>query len=277
MLNSANCIRMKNKPFPVSVIITTYNRPDALEIVLQNFLQQSILPSEIIIADDGSDAETKKMIVKQKALFGIPVLHCWQEDKGFRLSAVRNKAIAMSKVDYIIMIDGDMLPHRHFIRDHIHIAKKGQFVQGRRVLLSETLTSQLLSQQKNSLTPFSKGIKNRLNACSFRLLSPVVSSLLSEQKHTSVRGCNMAFWKKDVIAVNGFNEAFTSWGREDSEFVVRMFNNGIKRKDLRLGGVAYHLHHPENNKKMLKNNDFILSQTIEKQSKKCELGINQYL
>jgi len=265
---------MKNKSLSVSIIVTTYNRPDALKIVLQSLVRQSIQPSEVIIADDGSTIETKKMIEQMKSLFAIPIEHCWQEDAGFRLSAIRNKAIAMSKSDYIIMIDGDMLLHRHFVRDHIRTAQKGQFVQGRRVLLSETLTLQVLLQQKICLTPFSKGIKNRLNACCCHLLSPIASLLLSEQKHTSVRGCNMAFWKTDIIAVNGFNEAFTGWGREDSEFVVRMFNNKIKRKDLRLGGVAYHLFHPENNKKMLECNEQLLEQTIKQQSKFCASGIN---
>ena len=268
---------MKNKQFAVSVIITTYNRPDALKMVLKSLLKQSVQPAEIIIADDGSGTETQTLIETQKALFAIPLLHCWQEDNGFRAAAIRNKSIATSKSDYIIIIDGDVLLHRHFVRDHLHIAKKGQFVQGRRVLLSEALTLQIFSQQKITLTPFSKGIKNRLNACSFRLLSPVVSSLLSEQKYTTIRSCNMAFWKKDVMAINGFNEAFTGWGREDSEFAVRMFNNGIKRKDLRLGGVVYHLHHPQNSRDRLEANELTLSKTIENQSKFCELGINQYL
>ncbi len=87
----------------------------------------------------------------------------------------------------------------------------------------------------------------------------------------------MAFWKSDVIAVNGFNEAFEGWGREDSEFVVRLFNNGIRRKDLRLGGIAYHLYHRENTKKMLEQNEQILQDTINRQLKRCSLGIDQYL
>ena len=266
-----------NKPLSVSIVITTYNRPDALDIVLQSLLRQSVQPAEIIIADDGSKAETKKMAEKYIPLFSVPVLHCWQEDNGFRLSTIRNKAIVMSKSEYIIMIDGDMLLHRHFIRDHIRVAKVGQFVQGRRVLTKEKLTVLLLAEKGKRLTPFVKGIKNRLNACCFPLFSPIISLLFTKQEHTSVRGCNMAFWKKDVIAVNGFNEAFTGWGREDSEFVVRLFNNKIKRKDLRLGGVAYHLCHPENNRKKLENNEQLLAQTIAQQSKYCALGINQYL
>lgn len=267
---------MKNN-FSVSVIITTYNRPDALRIVLFSLLKQSSLPLEIIVADDGSAPETKMLIDELQALFSIPVFHCWQEDRGFRLSTIRNKAIAMSSGNYIVMIDGDMLLHRHFIRDHIRIAAKENFVQGRRVLLSEQLTEQILSLQKTSIHPLTKGITNRINAYCCQLLSPSVSLFFSKHDYTSVRGCNMGFWKSDVLAVNGFNEAFTEWGREDSEFVVRMMNNGIKRKDLRLGGVAYHLWHQENNRTKLSRNDQILKQTIDQKLKSCPNGINKYL
>lgn len=87
----------------------------------------------------------------------------------------------------------------------------------------------------------------------------------------------MAFWRADVIKVNGFNEAFVGWGREDSEFVVRLLNNNIQRRDLRLGGIAYHLYHAENAKKNLSQNDEILNEAVENKVKVCELGINQYL
>jgi glycosyltransferase involved in cell wall biosynthesis len=267
---------MKNN-LSVSLIVTTYNRPDALRVVLFSLLKQSSLPLEIIVADDGSTPETGILTDSLKQLFSIPVYHCWQEDKGFRLSAIRNKAIAMSSGNYIVMIDGDMMLHRHFIRDHIRIATKGKFVQGRRVLVSEQLTDSLLSMRKTFLFPLSRGITNRMNACCCCLLSPMVSILLSKQEHTSVRGCNMGFWKKDMLNVNGFNEAFREWGREDSEFVVRMMNSGIKRKDLRLGGVAYHLWHQENDKSKLPSNDSILKHTIDRKLKYCSDGINKYL
>jgi predicted glycosyltransferase involved in capsule biosynthesis len=87
----------------------------------------------------------------------------------------------------------------------------------------------------------------------------------------------MAFWRSDVVAVNGFNEAFESWGREDSEFVVRLLNSGIRRKDLRLGGVAYHLYHDEASRTMLKQNDLLLHNTVTQNLKYCSLGIDQYL
>ncbi len=277
MPNYDNSIKMQKNKLTVSLVVTTYNRVDALSAVLHSILKQSTFPAEIIVADDGSTTSTKDLIEEMKVLFPVPVYHCWHEDKGFRLSTIRNKAIAVATSEYIVMIDGDVLLHRHFIRDHIRMAASGQFIQGRRALLSEELTNRFLSGQTKRITCWSKGVTNKLNACECNLLSPLISALFSKQKYTSIRGCNMAFWKSDVIAVNGFNEAFEGWGREDSEFVVRLFNNGIRRKDLRLGGIAYHLYHRENTKKMLEQNEQILQDTINRQLKRCSLGIDQYL
>ncbi|GHS97504.1 glycosyl transferase family 2 [Bacteroidia bacterium] len=266
---------MKKK---TSIIITTYNSPDALRIVLQSLLLQSVMPAEIIIADDGSTSETQDLVKEFVPLFPIPVRHCWQEDAGFRLSASRNKAIAMSTADYIIMVDGDMVLHKNFIRDHIRTAKTGKFVQGPRAKVSEQLTRQIFSLQRLPvLHCLSKGVKKRFNACRCRPLSILYSALFSKQTHALVRGCNMAFWRKDVIAINGFNEAFVGWGREDNEFAARMLNSGIKRNNLRLGGVAYHLHHKENSRPTLDVNDRLLEQTVSGHLAYCSLGINQYL
>ena len=268
---------MSNKRFSVSLIVTTYNWVEALGAVLRSVARQSVLPDEVIVADDGSTVSTKELIEKMSVDFPVPLHHCWQEDNGFRVSAIRNKAMAKAGSDYIVMADGDMVMHRHFIRDHVRSAVAGHFVQGRRTLLSKELTQHILSGKDAPITCFSKGITNRLNACSCKMLSPVVSAMFSKQKYMSIRACNMACWRTDVVAVNGFNEDFEGWGREDSEFAVRLLNSGIRRRDLRLGGVAYHLHHHEASKKMLEKNDLLLHDSITQNLKYCSLGINQYL
>jgi len=269
---------MKNNLFTVSLIVTTYNRVDALNVVLNSILRQSVFPDEVIVADDGSTDSTKELVEKMSIGFPVPLHHCWHEDKGFRLSAIRNKAMAKATSDYIIMVDGDIMLHRHFIRDHIRIAASGYFIPGRRTLLLKELTQHVLSGEKTRITCLSKGIQNRVNACCCKFLSPLVSFLFSKQQYIgSIRGCNMAFWRSDVVAVNGFNEAFEGWGREDSEFVARLFNNGIRRKDLRLGGVAYHLYHNEASKTMLEKNDLLLHDTVTQKLKRCSEGIDQYL
>lgn len=269
---------MKRENIPISLIITTYNNKNALELVLLSVIEQNKFPFEVIIADDGSKEDTAKLIESLQVNFPIDLHHCWQTDDGFRVSQIRNKAFAIAKGDYIIMIDGDVVLHPNFIRDHnLHIAKN-QFIQGSRVLLSKEPTDKALLTQRIKFSPFSKGIINRLNAISSKSLSGIISKLYStKQTHANVRSCNMSCWKEDLVKVNGFNEEFVGWGREDSEFAVRLLNNGIRRLNLKFGAVVYHLWHNENKKDdLLKNNDILLEKTISQKLKSCSVGLNQY-
>lgn len=270
---------MNKKNVAITLIVTTYNRKDALELVLLSVKHQSVLPHEVIVADDGSKQDTAELVERLSTTFPVPLVHCWHEDLGFRLSHIRNRAIAMSKGDYIIMVDGDVVLHRHFVRDHRDHLAPNRFIQGSRVLLSEELTSRSIETRRIRFSPFTRGTTNFLNAMSSRLLSPLASALYSrKQTHRAVRGCNMSYWKSDLIKVNGFSEEFVGWGREDSEFAVRMLNNGIQRYNLKFGGVVYHLWHKENKASdLLNQNDLTLARAIEEKRKFCSVGLNQYL
>ncbi len=258
----------------VSLIITTYNWVSALNAVLESILHQNELPDEVIIADDGSGEETVAFIAEKAKNFPVPLIHSWQEDVGFRLSMSRNKAIAKAKGDYIIMIDGDIVLSPDFIKSHKKAAKPGWFVQGGRVLLNQELSEKIC---RHFFLPsfFVKGMKNRKNSIS----SPLLASLFSYERNNdkATRGCNMAFWRQDVIEVNGFNQDFTGWGREDSEFVHRMLNLGKKRLYLKFAGVGFHLYHNENSRASLSENDNILGNTISNKLTRCNNGIEQYL
>lgn len=261
------------KPNSVSLIITTYNWPEALNLVLASVRGQSHPPNEVIIADDGSKKSTQDLIRYQQKTFPIPLIHSWQQDNGFRLARSRNKAIARSTSDYIIMIDGDMILHPHFVRDHCKAAKGGQFIQGRRTLLTKALSQIAFNTQLTHFSSFHRGIKNKINSLRIPWLSSPISHCFSKQSCHSVRGCNMSMWKDDLFLVNGFNEEFVGWGREDSEFVLRLLNNGIKRYDLRLAGVAYHLYHPEQARDQLKENDRLLDEAIASRPMRCKRGL----
>lgn len=268
---------MRNDSLTISLVVTTYNRPDALGLVLKSIINQSVMPVEVLVADDGSKNDTAELVAKYKEHFPVPLIHCWQEDNGFRLARSRNLAIAEAKGNYIVMVDGDMVLHRHFIRDHQRIAQPNQFIQGRRVILTEPETTSALQEKRITFNLFSSGVENKANALCCSWLSNAVSGLFSKKGHKSVRGCNMAFWRDDVIKVNGFNENFVGWGREDSEFVVRLLNTGIHRKDLRFGGVAYHLYHKENPRPDLLANDNLLEEAINQRVVYCDAGISQHL
>lgn len=260
----------------ISLIITTYNWKEALVLALNSALQQSQLPMEIVIADDGSRSDTAAVIDKIAAKAPVPVIHSWQEDKGFRLAASRNKAIAKTKGDYIILIDGDIILERHFIFDHARFALAGHFVQGTRVLLGEQLSSCVLQGKKSLSEPFCRrGVENRKNCLRSDLLCRLFS--YRERGMSGVRTCNFAFWRQDALAVNGFNEDFVGWGREDSEFTARLLNYGLVRRNIKFNALAYHLYHPHNDRSHLDENNQLLKKTITEKLVWCEKGVSRHL
>ncbi|NBI12426.1 glycosyltransferase [[Haemophilus] felis] len=272
-----------NQRLTTSLIITTYNRPDALEAVLHSVLYQTELPDEVIVADDGSTGETSAVIQRLQKDFPVPLIHSWQEDKGFMLAEARNRALAKVKKDYIVIVDGDMVLHPKFISDHKKAAKKGLFIQGSRVVLTEQKTQELLANGKTprALKWYEKGLETRfekrLSAIHFPLLTNFILNKEKQYKYQGIRGCNMAFFKEDAIAINGFNNDFVGWGREDSEFVARFFSHGGKRANIKFAAIAYHLWHNEAARDALPENDKLLKDAMEQKLTWCENGVDKFL
>lgn len=269
-------MKMKRE-LKVSLIISTYNWPEALELSLLGVAEQSVMPVEVIIADDGSKKETADLIDRMREKVPCPLVHVWHEDTGFRLAAIRNKAIARSTGDYIIQIDGDIIPEKHFIEDHIKLAEKSFFIAGSRANLTSQLTDELFKTKRINLTPFTKGVRNTFNA----LRIPVLTSYFIfryRRKHAYyARGCNLSFWKDDLIKVNGYNEDLEGWGKEDSELLVRLINIGVARKFIKFAGIVYHLYHTYSSREGLKKNVEIYEKAIKEKCTYCSNGLSNYL
>ncbi len=258
-----------------SLIICTYNWPEALKIVIQSALSQSVRPNEIIIADDGSDISTAMVVESFAKSSSVPVIHSWQQDIGCRIPHSRNRAIARSNYEYIIMIDGDTVLHSDFVKDHLRFAKKKVYIQGSRVLLQLNLTKDILRKNKfKKPLFFSNDSKNKINMLRIPFFSKIIS-YFKNQSINRIRGCNYSVFKEDILSVNGFNEKITTWGREDSEFVQRLINNGVKKQHIKFSGIQYHLFHKERSHNS--TNDEILNETIFKKSIWCNCGIDSYL
>jgi glycosyltransferase involved in cell wall biosynthesis len=261
-----------------SLIIATYNWPGALEICLNSVLQQTVMPAEVIIADDGSGNSTKLIVEKFKQLLPVPLVHVWHEDNGFKLAQIRNKAAAVAG-DYIIQVDGDLILHPHFVQDHIEAAQTGRYICGSRVMLNNRLTENIINGtvKDTSFGFFKKGISNRFNTVYLKKISHFINKTTSYNNLESIRGCNMSYWRKDFIAVNGYNEEFVGWGREDSDLVFRFDRYGLKRSFFKFQGIVYHLHHKENDRSNLLKNDSILLAAKKTPGYTCKKGISQYL
>lgn len=257
----------------VSLIISTYNWPRALHLCLESVMQQTVMPSEILVADDGSGPSTRAVIEHFASISPVPLRHIWHEDKGFRLAAIRNKAIAASRSEYIIQIDGDLILHRKFVQDHLAFARKGRFITGSRGVLTEELTHRLLDGESVTLTLLTKGVRNKNNA----LRLPLLAALYGAVGPTRfVKGCNMAFWRDDLIRVNGYDEGFTGWGREDTELAIRLNNIGIRQQSMKYQGIVFHLHHKQQDRDNLSANDAHYQQSVREHRTRCEKGVDQH-
>ncbi|HET8810359.1 MAG TPA: glycosyltransferase family 2 protein [Flavobacteriaceae bacterium] len=256
-------------------MISTYNWPKAMELVLLSALRQSSPPDEILVADDGSGPETKTLIENFQKTSNIQIRHFWQEDIGFRKAAILNKAIAVAEGEYIIQIDGDCILHRDFVKDHLACQQKNTFLYGSRVNIQKGFLPKLINKKKIDFKFWDKGIKKRTRT----LRIPILAALYKANKGLSkkIRGCNISYWRKDIIAVNGYNEAFVGWGREDSEIIVRMMNNGVLGKRLRYRGIVYHIWHQIKDKGNLKQNTHMEDIAKSTQTIWCKNGIDKYL
>jgi glycosyltransferase involved in cell wall biosynthesis len=268
---------MQNIKPGVSLNISTYNWPQALNLCLRSVKALKVLPDEVVIADDGSTDETRKLIEKFQQDFPVAIKHVWQPDEGFQLARIRNMGIAQSSHEYIIQIDGDLILHPMFVADHISFSQRGSFVGGSRVLLSKAISEKLIGTGNTNVSILNKGIRNRLNGLHFRPLTNYLSDRYKLNDIFYLRGCNMAFWRDDLVKVNAYNEELTGWGREDNEIAIRLVNSGIKKRTLKFGAITYHLYHPEDPKARLSRNEKLLKDAIETGKVYCEKGIDQYL
>lgn len=258
----------------ISVAVITYNWPEALALVLRALAAQSELPYEVIVTDDGSREDTRALVQRLARDYPTRLVHVWQPDEGARMSRARNRAIAAARGDYVIFLDGDMVVERHFVADHRAFAMPGCFVQGSRVLADAELTTRMLARGQTSVGFFERGIERRRNA----LRMPVISRIHARPgtKRRGIKSCNMAFWRDDLIRLNGFNEAMTGWGREDTELAVRAFNAGLLRRDVRFSALATHLYHATRKHVVGNPNDRIVEDSRARGLLRCEHGLDAH-
>lgn len=257
----------------VSVIVTTYNNPIALKKVLDGLVIQRKVPDEVIIADDGSVDDTAQPIKDFSADSPFPVVHVWHKDKGFRAAKIRNEAIKACSGDYIILLDGDCVVNRHFVKDHLLLKEMGFFVQGKRLLISKDASWEFCTDKANAWSGLlMMGIKGHIKNKHHLIRLPLPIAI-KNTKLKGIKSCNMGFFREDLLAVNGFNEDFIGWGREDSELAVRLFKYGLKRKEHPFMAICFHLWHPSYPMDTLAANDKILEETIKGAGYFCADGI----
>jgi len=240
---------------------------------LEGFSLQERFPDEVIVADDGSGPETAEAVSGFSGGAPFPLLHVRHEDMGFRAGKIRNEAIKKSSGDYIILLDGDCIPERHFVGDHLRLAEKGRFVQGKRVIVGRKASGAFSARDANSFSTLLRQALGFSISNSHHILRMPFFPARRNRRLKGIKSCNMGFFRDDIFAVNGFNEAFVGWGREDSELAVRLFRYGLMRKEHPFSAICFHLWHPARTKDSLPVNDALLEETLKGGGYFCKDGM----
>lgn len=264
----------------ISVIVTTYNREDALAAVLRSLARQTDRDFEVIVADDGSRPATGDLVDDWKAKVGHRVEHVWHEDKGFRAGEIRNRAVLASRGDYIVFLDGDCIVRPDFVAQHRKLAEQGAFVTGNRILLSPALTERVLREglepERWSFSQFLaerfRGGVNRLSALLHLPLGPLRRLRAKEWK--GARSCNLAIWRRDLDTVDGFDADYAGWGKEDSDLIVRLLHAGVMRKDGNFATGVVHLWHKEADRSALSENERKLAELLTGRDIRAKRGLS---
>lgn len=265
---------------PISVIVTTYNREDALDAVLRSLSQQADRDFEVVVADDGSRPGTAAIVDGWKARLGHRLDRVWHEDRGFRAAEIRNRAILAARGIYCIFLDGDCVARPDFVVAHRQLAEQGCFVTGNRVLLSRALTETVL---RNGLTPetwpWRRWLKERLCGGVNRLAALLRLPLgplrrLRRRAWRGARSCNLAIWRADLDRVDGFDGDYSGWGKEDSDIIVRLLRAGARRKDGVFATGVVHLWHAEAGRDRLVENERKLSDSLAGDRRRARRGLS---
>lgn len=240
---------------------------------------------EVIVADDGSGPDTSVVINQWRANFPCALLHVWHEDLGFRLAAIRNLSAIQARGDWFVFLDGDCIPFPDFVQQHSLLSEPGWFIAGNRVLLSESFTKELLNSNDPCAPihwPHFSWVLAKLRGQSNRALPWLRLGLGPFRRQRAnqwkiLKGCNIGVSKQDFMAVNGFDETYSGWGREDSDFAIRLIRHGSQLKDGRYAVPVLHLWHRENDRSQLNDNDERLSEVLNASRIRAIVGTDRHL
>lgn len=263
-----------------SLILATYEMPHHLRLVLAALEKQSFRDFEILLCDDGSGVETKKIIEDFKAKNLFPLDHLWQENKGFRKCRILNEAIRRSKGEILVFLDGDCVPHRDFMKDHWDLRENGRFLAGRRVELGQQISATLTPEVVGSgyfdypkpslILSGLKGESEHVNR-TIRFTNPIVRKILKMDRIDDLKGCNFSTFRSDMFAINGFDEAYEGYGREDTDVELRLQHLGLRIKSLKGLALQYHVWHERRG--FTPKNDSLLEEVKRTRKIRCKLGL----
>lgn len=257
-----------NVPPRATLILSAADNPFALHLVLEGLSRQTRMPAEILIADDGSDQQTAAVVENWSRRLSCRIERFWFAHEFYRRSIAMNAVVRASTGDYLIFLDGDCVPHRRFVADHLRHAERGSFVQGRRGGIRARYVKRLGRQKIRPLQMFLRG---QLYGLSRSVRRPWAR--VRVDAHCIIQGSNFAVWREDYFRVNGYDETIVGHHHADTEFAARLWNAGVKCKKVVGQAIAYHLDHPRVVRYLTATNERILERTRRDKRTRCDLGV----
>jgi glycosyltransferase involved in cell wall biosynthesis len=258
----------------ISLVISTFNQPDALAKTFAGVARQTQPPQEILIADDGSDDPTRQLVENFSKTSSTPVKHLWHPHDGFRKTIILNKTVAAADGNYLICTDADCVPHPKFVADHAALAERGCWVQGRRCFVREEFVPEFSAEK---FPAFGWMLAGKITGAAKGVRWPL-AIVRRDTRQRGIIGCNMAFWRDDLVAVNGYDEDYTGWGTgEDSDIGTRLYHLGRRRKFVYGRAITFHLNHPPAPRGHHAASLARLAETMASGKIRCEHGLNRHL
>jgi glycosyltransferase involved in cell wall biosynthesis len=257
----------------LSLVISTFNQVESLGKVFAGVRRQTRLPDEILISDDGSGEETRALIQNFAESITVPVKHVWQPHEGFRKTIILNQTLSTATGDYLVFTDGDCVPHPKYIADHAALAEKGFWVQGRRCFVIEKHVPEFSA----GLVPaFGWMFTGKITGAAKGVRWPW-AIIRRDTRQRGIIGCNMAFWREDLVAVNGYDEEYVGWGTgEDSDIGTRLYHLGRQRKFVYGRAITFHLNHSPAPRGHHTASLARLAETIQTRKIRCVRGLDQH-
>jgi len=259
----------------LAVVISTYNQPDFLRLTLEGYRHQTDTNFTIYIADDGSTPETAQTIRRIQADFPVAIKHLWQADDGFRKARIHNRVLSRIHEPHTLLTDGDCIPLPGLVAAHRRFAGDHYFISGSRVLLSRSYTERIcrLESFETARSTF-WWLKQRISGNINRFFPLLLPATLSQPSFEleGIRGCHLSCPTEALVRINGFDETFEGWGREDSDLTARLLHAGFKRRNLR-GLPVLHLWHRESSRQHLAENDDLLQACLNEQRIEAKIGL----
>ena len=258
----------------VTIIISVYKNIKALNIILESLRMQTCHDFDIVISEDGEDSSMRQFVEQYNWFCSYQ--HLTQEDIGWRKNRALNRAIVAATGDWLIFIDGDCVVHHRFVEMHLRYAKLNRILLGKRVKLTEYISSKLLNGEIGFTDLPCLMWKLLFSNCGCRYVDEGIYLPFSFRSTRSLTGCNMSFSRQAIMSINGFDEDYIRPAiGEDVDIYWRLKANGYESFSVRNRAVAYHLYHKENWIEQ-EENKALMHRNKSKNQIVCLNGINNH-